>query len=628
PGGVERRDERAGVDPVDLRERGGDRRVLVEQPRAVEPRARAPPQNPPPPPPQPRRHDGPARAAGRDQPGSRRRGERRPVTVAKAARAGGLARRRVATRRQRVGRVAQADRHQAPIELVAIAPAQHAERRRRRVRPRARRIAVEGGANRHRRTLLGPPIEPAAAGRTASSRPHVQTATPGFAPPGGIDTAARCIEIRGDDAAAATRATGHFAPRRKRMLATAITPYAQWLNPGDNSWQMTAATFVGLMSIPGLAVLYGGVMQKRWSVNSMMLTFIGFAVVMVAWALWAFKMGFGSPIHLFGAGAGSFFSNMVGNPQSILGHVGLQHQASIPLLVGFIPKLHFPEASLFYFQFVFAAITPLLMLGSVLGRINFKAWIPFVVLWITFVYAINAFLIWGGGYFGAHGALDYSGGYVIHLSAGVSGFVAAWVIGPRLKRDREIDAPNNLLMVATGAGLLWLGWNGFNGGARYFAGASASAAVVNTNLCTAVAMLAWIGWDLIYKDKPSLIGTVNGMITGLVGITPAAGYVNGYGAIVIGVVATTFVWMSIRYLSRVWPFRVVDDTLGVVYTHGIAGLCGGLLVGLLADPHGAVSVGASFLPGLLQPGGGATLLRWQAETALWVVLFSGAATFI
>ena len=168
---------------------------------------------------------------------------------------------------------------------------------------------------------------------------------------------------------------------------------------------------------------------------------------------------------------------MVGNPQSILGHVGLQHQAVIPLLDGFIPKLHFPEASLVYFQFVFAAITPILMLGSVLGRINFKAWIPFVLLWITFVYAINAFLIWGGGYFGAHGALDFSGGYVIHLSAGVSGFVAAWVIGPRLQRDREIDAPNNLLMVATGAGLLWLGWNGFNGGDPYFAGASASAAV-------------------------------------------------------------------------------------------------------------------------------------------------------
>ncbi len=412
------------------------------------------------------------------------------------------------------------------------------------------------------------------------------------------------------------------------MLATAILPYHSWLNAGDNSWQMTAATFVGLMSIPGLAVLYGGVMQKRWSVNSMMLTFIGFGVVMVAWSLWAFKMGFGSPIHLFGAGAKNFFSNMVGNPQSVLGHVGLQAQANIPLLDGLIPKFRFPEASLIYFQFVFAAITPILMLGSVIGRVNFKAWIPFVLLWITFVYAIDAFLIWGGGYWGAHGALDYSGGYVIHLSAGVSGFVAAFVIGPRLKRDREVDAPNNLLMVATGAGLLWLGWNGFNGGDPYFAGASASAAVVNTNLATAVAMLVWIAWDLIYKDKPGLIGSVNGMITGLVAITPAAGYVNGYGAIILAVVCSTLVWMSIRYLSRIPPFRSVDDTLGVIYTHGIAGLAGGLMVGLLSDPNMNIYVGATNFAGLFQPGGNATLLRWQAETGLWVIVWSAVVTFI
>ena len=129
----------------------------------------------------------------------------------------------------------------------------------------------------------------------------------------------------------------------------------------------------------------------------------------------------------------------------------------------------FPEGALVYFQFVFAAITPILSLGSVLGRVNFKAWIPFVVLWITFVYCVDAFLIWGGGFFALHGALDYSGGYVIHLSAGVSGFVAAAVIGPRLQRDREIDAPNNVAMVAVGAGLLWLGWNGFNGGDPYAA---------------------------------------------------------------------------------------------------------------------------------------------------------------
>ena len=201
------------------------------------------------------------------------------------------------------------------------------------------------------------------------------------------------------------------------------------------------------------------------------------------------------------------------------------------------PPFHFPLSSLVYFQFVFAAITPILMLGSVLGRVSFKAWIPFVLLWITFVYTVNAFLIWGGGYFAHRGALDYSGGYVIHLSAGISGFVAAAVIGPRLQRDREVDAPNNLLMVAAGAGLLWLGWNGFNGGDSYYAGANASAAVLNTNVCTAVAMLVWIAWDYIFRDKPSLIGSVNGMITGLVGITPAAGFVNGWGAIAIGIIS-------------------------------------------------------------------------------------------
>src|SRR3989440_8451683 len=281
-------------------------------------------------------------------------------------------------------------------------------------------------------------------------------------------------------------------------------------------------------------------------------------------------------------------------------------------------------ATLVYFQFVFAAITPILALGSVLGRVNFKAWIPYVLIWITAVYAVNAFLIWGGGYWAAHGALDYSGGYVIHLAAGVSGFVFAAVIGPRLQRDREVDAPNNLLMVMVGAGLLWLGWNGFNGGDSYYAGANASAAVVNTNLCTAVAVLVWIAWDYIFRDKPSMIGSVNGMITGLVAITPGAGFVNGYGAIAIGVVASTIVWMAIRFLSRAPIFRKVDDTLGVVYTHGVAGLTGGLLVGVLADPHiieyiGGTGAGSIFAKGAV-PGHWGTL-RWPGEAAGVGVIF-------
>jgi Amt family ammonium transporter len=389
---------------------------------------------------------------------------------------------------------------------------------------------------------------------------------------------------------------------------------------------MTAATLVGLMSVPGLVVLYGGVMQKRWSINSMMLTFAAFAVVLIVWVLWAFNMGFGSPI---GSGHG-FFSTFLGKPATVLGHKSLQGQANVPLIGSFA----FPQSALVYFQFVFAGITPILMLGSVLGRVNFKAWIPFVALWTTVVYTVNAFLIWGGGFFAHHGAVDYSGGYVIHLSAGVSGFIAAAVIGPRLQRDREIDAPNNVAMVAVGAGLLWLGWNGFNGGDPYAANMSASAAILNTNLCTAVAFLIWVGWDYITGRKPSLLGGVNGMITGLVAITPAAGYVNGYGAMALGVIASTLVYFALNYVSRLRPFRNVDDTLGVVYTHGFAGLAGGLLTGVFADPQMALS----YLPtkhGLAANGtatglihGNLTLLKWQAITAAFVIAWSAVGTFV
>ena len=383
-----------------------------------------------------------------------------------------------------------------------------------------------------------------------------------------------------------------------------------WLSPGDNAWQMTAATFVGLMSVPGLVVLYGGVMQKSWSVNSMMMAFVAFAIVLVAWVLLRLQDGLRrADPHLRSRAAAASSGTSWASPGRSSTAPSLLHQGTIPLL-GDVGKLAFPQSTLIYFQFVFAAITPILMLGSVLGRINFKAWIPFVLLWSSLIYTVNAFLIWGGGYFAQQGALDFSGGYVIHLAAGVSGFVAAAVIGPRLQRDREVDAPNNLAMVAVGAGLLWLGWNGFNGGDPYLANADASAAVLNTNLCTAVAFLAWVALDYATGRKPSLIGSVNGMITGLVAITPGAGFVNGWGAIAIGVIAASIVYLALNYLSRMAPFRNVDDTLGVVYTHGFAGVAGGLLTGIFANSAMASAFGVS-ASGLIS-GGGFDLLKWQA----------------
>ncbi len=405
-----------------------------------------------------------------------------------------------------------------------------------------------------------------------------------------------------------------------------------WLNQGDTAWQVTAATLVGLMSVPGLVVLYGGVMQKRWSINSMMLTFLTFAVVLVIWVLYAFKMGFGQP--WFSSAHPGFLNAFIGRPGPSLSPSQLQGQGTVPGAYGAASSFAFPQSGLVYFQLVFAAITPILSLGSVLGRVNWKAWCVYSVLWVSIVYVVDAFLIWGGGYFAHHGALDFSGGYVIHLSAGVSGFVAAAVIGPRLQRDREIDAPNNVAMVAVGAGLLWLGWNGFNGGDPYSAANSAAAAVLNTNLATAVAFLIWVVCDLVTGRKPSLLGGVNGMIVGLVAITPAAGFVNGWGAIADGGIASIVVYFAMNYLSSWGPLRRVDDTLGVIYTHGIAGLLGGLLTGVFADPGMAVFYdvsGKKYIPAGSAAGlvfGSATLLKWQVFAGAFVIVWSASATFV
>src|SRR5580692_3080957 len=393
---------------------------------------------------------------------------------------------------------------------------------------------------------------------------------------------------------------------------------------------MTAATLVGLMSIPALAVLYGGLVQKKWAMNTVLMVFVTFCLTLIVWVLWAYKMGFGTPL----------ISTFVGDPRTILGANALEGQANIPLLNGLMPAFKLPGASVEYFQFVFAAITPILFIGSVLGRVSFKAWMVFVPLWITFAYAVNAFLLWGGGYWADKGALDFSGGYVIHLAAGVSGFVSAAIIGPRLKRDREKAVPNNLMFVAVGAGILWLGWNGFNGGDPYFAGSDAAAAVINTNLATAVAMMGWILMDMFFsaEKKPTFLGGLNGMICGLVGITPAAGFVNGFGAIIIGLVASVVVWIAWYTLPKyVWPFNKVDDALGVVYTHGIAGLLGGLLVGVLADPNvleypaapgGAAFAGAGWLWGhhphqvLVQFLAALTIIIWDGlvTAIIWMVI--------
>jgi Amt family ammonium transporter len=412
-----------------------------------------------------------------------------------------------------------------------------------------------------------------------------------------------------------------------------LLPSPAWLDSGDTAWQLVAATLVGLMSVPGLAILYSGLMKRKWALNSALMVLYAFGATLIVWSFWAYKMSFGAPV--------TEILHFVGVPGTVLSPGDLQGQAVIPLLQGAIPDIKFPLSSLVYFQFVFAAITIILLAGSILGRTSFKAWMLFVPLWITVVYSVNAFSLWGGGWLGAFpswlssfagvGAVDFSGGYVIHVAAGISGLVAAAVIGPRLAVDRTNNRPSNLIAVITGAGLLWLGWNGFNGGDPYFAGADASTAILNTNLSAATAMLAWMFLDIFVVGRPTVGGLVNGMVAGLVGITPAAGYVDGYGAFAIGIAAGVIPFLTFNYLVKLPPFNRIDDTLGVMHTHLVAGAVGGIMVGLLADPNVVVYPGSGKTAAFVVTGlffGNPQQLIAQLIGLGFILVWDGVMTFV
>ncbi|MBA0832056.1 hypothetical protein Goarm_016467 [Gossypium armourianum] len=315
-----------------------------------------------------------------------------------------------------------------------------------------------------------------------------------------------------------------------------------WLNKGDNSWQLTAATLVGLQSVPGLVILYGSIVKKKWAVNSAFMALYAFAAVLVCWVGWGYRMSFGDK-----------FIHFLGVPNVSLDAQYLIEQAFLGYL---------PNATMIYFQFVFAAITLILVAGALLGRMNFLAWMLFVPLWLTFSYTITAYSIWcPEGWLSKKGIIDYSGGYVIHLSSGVAGFTAAYWVGPRTTKDRERFPPNNILLMLAGA------------------------AVLNTHVCTATSLLTWLMLDIIFFGKPSVIGATQGMITGLVCITPAAGVVQGWAAIFMGMMSGSIPWYTMMVLhKKIGLLKQVDDTMAVFHTHAVAGSLGGILTGLFAVP--------------------------------------------
>ncbi|GAA0173614.1 transporter [Lithospermum erythrorhizon] len=340
----------------------------------------------------------------------------------------------------------------------------------------------------------------------------------------------------------------------------------EWMNKGDNAWQLTTATLVALQCIPGLVILYGGMAKKKFAINSAFMALYAFAIVMICWVGWSFRMSFGDRLVGFWGKPGVAVDEKFLLKQAFLGY--------------------FPNATMVFFQFSFAAITPILIGGALLGRMNFRAWMLFVPLWHTFSYTIGAYSIWcPDGWLAKLGIIDFAGGFVIHLSSGVAGYTAAYWVGPRPEKDRENSEPNNILMMLAGAGLLWMGWTGFNGGAPYAASIDSSLAILNTHVCTATSLITWLILDLSVFGKPSVVGAIQGMVTGLVCITPAAGVVQCWAAIIMGVISGSVPWYTMMILQNKLNFlRTIDDPFSVLHTHALTGALGGILTGFFAVP--------------------------------------------
>ncbi|PKI74437.1 hypothetical protein CRG98_005201 [Punica granatum] len=390
------------------------------------------------------------------------------------------------------------------------------------------------------------------------------------------------------------------------------------MRKADSGWQLTAATMVGLQSVPGLVILYGSMVKKKWAINSAFMALYAFAAVLLCWVLWAHHMSFGT----------DELTHILGKPGLALSEKALLDQQV---------SYKIPVADFVYFQFAFAAITVILLAGSLLGRMSFYAWMWFVPLWVTFSYTVGAYTVWSQKGFQKFGIniIDYAGGFVIHLSSGVAGFTAAYWVGPRHSHDRQNSPPNNIIQVLGGAGFLWMGWTGFNGGAPFSAGLTTSLAILNTHLCTATSLFVWLAMDMIFYEKSSVIGAVQGMITGLVCITPAAGVVESWAAMLMGTMSGSIPWYTMMVLHRRYAFfQKVDDTLAVFHTHAVAGTLGGLMSGILAKPHlldilyGEGTYNPGLLYSLLQgrPSEGFTQLRNQligvAFITAWNVLFT------
>ena len=392
------------------------------------------------------------------------------------------------------------------------------------------------------------------------------------------------------------------------LLAMAGGAYAATkdpLNSGDTAWMITSSALVLMMTIPGLGLFYAGMVRKKNVLATLAQSFGATCIITVLWMIIGYSIAFTpNPNAATNAWIGGF-------AYLFLKPMGLNAVSS---LAGTIP-----ESVYMFFQMTFAIITPALIAGALADRMKFSAFLWFMALWLLLVYCPIAHWVWGGGWLGTLGALDYAGGTVVHLNAGTAALVTCLVLGKRIGLGTENMSPHNLVLSVIGASLLWVGWFGFNAGSAVTAGYNAGMAAAATQIATAAAALGWMFAEWLIAKKPSVLGMISGAVAGLVAITPASGFVDPVGALIIGIAAGV-----VCYCSAVWLKKAIgyDDSLDAWGVHGVGGALGAMMTGMFASN----AINSSSKGWLIDGNGHQMLIQFYDVGA--VFLYCGIGTFI
>ena len=440
-------------------------------------------------------------------------------------------------------------------------------------------------------------LGPLALAQTPAAEPAATTTAQADAPAGATPSSTDAAPIAGAAPAAAAMPSVAAAAEAAPAAAAPVPT----LNTGDTAWMLTSTVLVILMTIPGLALFYGGLGRSKNMLSVLVQVFVIFALITLLWALYGYSLAFSGEGNFVGGFDKLFLKGITPDTLS-----------------GLLPTI--PEFVFVAFQSTFAAITVALIVGSFAERMRFSAVLIFAVLWFTFSYIPMAHMVWGGGMLGKDGALDFAGGTVVHINAGVAGLVGAYMVGKRIGFGKEAMTPHSLTLTMVGASLLWVGWFGFNAGSAGAANGSAGLAFINTTLATAAAAVSWLAGETLHKGKASTLGAASGAVAGLVAVTPAAGFVGPMGSIVLGLIAGLVCLWGVGGLKHMLG---ADDAFDVFGVHGVGGILGAILTGVFASQ----SLGGT---GGLTPDTYAMGAQvWiQCKTVLVTIVWSGVVAFI